>query len=100
MFPGGSGCPVGHDRHPDRMLTFHLEGVLREDPWSIEKFDGSVVPIPFRGMPGHYGRLAAATIPDLERMKEALSKFGPQTFKGVQGPEVEAKLDRLRKGAS
>jgi len=100
LHPEGVGCPVSHDQYPDRMLTFHLDGVLREDPWSIERFDGSVIPIPFRGLPGHYGRVAAATILDMERMREALSRFSPQALKGLQGSEVEDLLERLRKGAS
>ncbi len=98
-FPGGRGCPVGHDRYPDRLLAFHLDGVLRRGPWRIEKFDGSVVAVPFLGMDGHYGRVAGATIVDVEAMREAMAGLDPAAFtsSGLGSADLEQILTRLRR---
>jgi hypothetical protein len=98
-FPGGQGCPVRHDKYPDRLLTYHLDGVLRADPWRQEKFDGTVVPIPFQGMVGHYGRLAVATVIDVEKMRDALGGLNPAAFTtaGLRSQDLEEILARLRK---
>jgi hypothetical protein len=100
-YPGGVGCPVGHDRHPNRLLSFHTDGVLRKDPWRVVKFDGSVMPLPLMGMVGHFGRVGVATVVDLEKMREQLSKLDPEKMAevvaaaGVDASELEAMLDRL-----
>lgn len=94
-FPEGRGCPVRHDQHPDRLLAFHLDGVLKKDPWRLEKFDGTEVVIPFGGMPGHYGRVAAATVLDVEAMRDALMK-DPSAAAGLKVRDLEAVLARLR----
>lgn len=103
-FPGGKGCPVGHDVHPDRLLGFHLDGVLQNNPsWGLTKFDGTVAPIPFAGMDGHYGRVAAATIVDVEAMRESLLKaaVSPSSdSSGLNVQDLEALLTRLRRGMS
>lgn len=95
-FPGGVGCPVGHDRHPDRMLTFHLEGVLQADPWRLLKFDGSVVAVPIQGMPGHYGRVAGATIMDVDAMRDAVAQGGLAALSGLGSADLEQLLAQLR----
>lgn len=98
-FPGGHGCPARHDQYPDRLLAFHMDGVLRADPWRVEKFDGTVAAIPFRGMEGHYGRLAAATMVDVEKMRDALGQLDPAAFTsaGLRSQDLEEILARLRK---
>ena len=98
-FPAGVGCPVQHDKYPDRLLSFHLDGVLRADPLRIEKFDGSVVPVPLGGMVGHFGRVAAATIVDVEAMRESLAGLNPSAFTsaGLGSQDLEEILSRLRK---
>jgi hypothetical protein len=103
-FAGGVGCPVRHDIHPDRLLSFHTDGVLQKDPWRVEKFDGSVLPLPLKGMPGHFGRVGAATIMDVEKMREKLAQMSPEAMlealssSGVGADELAAMLERLRKG--
>lgn len=100
-FPQGRGCPVRHDQFPDRLLAMHLDGVLRADPWRLEKFDGSVITIPFGGMVGHFGRLAVATILDVEAMRESLAHLDPTALasSGLGVADLERLLDRLRKSA-
>lgn len=101
-FPGGTGCPVRHDQHPTRMLSFVGEGVLHQDPWRVVKFDGTVTGLPLAGMVGHYGRLGATMVADLERMREAVAKMDPTVLstllgaRGVDAGELEATLARLR----
>ena len=99
-FPEGKGCPVRHDEFPDRLLGFHLDGVLQGAPsWGMQKFDGTVVPIPFSGMVGHFGRVAAATILDVEAMRDSLLKAVTSPgSSGVNVQDLEALLGRLRKG--
>ncbi len=98
-FPGGVGCPAKHERYPDRLLSFHMEGVLRKGPWRLEKFDGSVVPLPLAGMPGHYGRVGGATIVDIEKMREKLAGLSPEALAaaGVDAKDLGAMLERLRR---
>lgn len=99
-FPQGVGCPVQHDKRPDHLLSFHLDGVLRNTPtWGVEKFDGKVVSIPFVGMVGHFGRVAAATILDVEAMRDSLLKTATSMgSSGLNAKDIETLLDRLRKG--
>ncbi len=99
-FPEGKGCPVRHDEFPDRLLGFHLDGVLQGAPiWGMQKFDGTVVSIPFGGMVGHFGRVAAATILDVEAMRDSLLKAVTSPgSSGVDVQDLEALLGRLRKG--
>lgn len=101
-FPGGVGCPVRHDRHPDRLLSFVMDGVLWSSPWRLKKFDGSATALPLKGMPGHYGRVGVATMLDVSKMREALSKMSPGDMvkafsaSGINVEELEATLARLR----
>ena len=103
-FPGGVGCPVRHDLHPDRLLSFVMDGVLWSSPWRLKKFDGSVTVLPLRGMPGHYGRVGAATMLDVSKMREALSKMSQEDMveafsaSGINAEDLEATLARLRGG--
>ena len=98
-YPGGVGCPVEHDKHPTRLLSFHLEGVLRSEPWRLEMFDGSSKTIPFGGMVGHFGRVAAATIIDVEAMRESLAGLDPEALAaaGVGASDLAAMLEKLQK---
>lgn len=98
-FPGGKGCPVGHDIHPDRLLSFHMDGVLRQNPWALQRFDGSVFVIPWQGMVGHFGRLAVATIVDIEKMRDSLAGMDPASFTsaGLGSQDLEKILGKLRK---
>jgi len=98
-YPGGVGCPVEHDQFPTRLLSFHKEGVLRSDPWRIDQFDGSSSRIPFRGMPGHFGRLASATIVDVEAMREKLSgmDLAAMAAQGINAEGLQAMLDKLKR---
>jgi len=102
-YPAGVGCPVGHDLYPDRLLSFSKEGVLRNDPWRIELFDTTWVLIPLGGMIGHFGRVGAATVFDVEKMRASLASMNPEAMmaalasSGVSAEELEVMLGRLRK---
>jgi len=76
-----------------------MEGVLKQDPWRVEKFDGSVVPVPFAAMPGHYGRLGAATVVDVSKMRDALAGLDVETAlaSGMGAQDLEKVLERLKK---
>ena len=96
QYPGGKGCPLGHDVRPNRLLSFHLEGVLKADPWRLEKFDGTESFIPFSGLDGHYGRVACATLLDVEAIRDLVSQA--PSVQGLGAQDIEAALARLKKG--
>ena len=97
QFPGGAGCPV-HDQHPDRMLACHLEGVLLADPWRMVLFDGTSRAIPLQGMPRHYGRVAAASLVDVEAMRDALNQRGRGALPvGLDAAGLSEILGQLRR---
>lgn len=103
-FPGGKGCPVQHDQNPDRLLSFCKEGVLRRGPWRLEQSDGSVSVLPLAGMPGHYGRVGAATVVDLAEMREQMVQPDLEKMadtiaaSGVSAEGLAAILAKLRGG--
>lgn len=111
-WPDGVGCPVRHDLSPDRLLSFHMEGVLTEGHklvsgadgpnWTMMGFDGIRKEVPLRGMPGHYGRVGAASLMDVEKMREALMGVSSEALaaSGVNVTDLEAMLDRLRKAGT
>lgn len=71
-------CPAGHHQDPYFLLNFAFEGVLSKtgDTFHITVFDGSVKTLPLPQMEGHYGRLAVATLLDVEKMRDALHAKG------------------------
>lgn len=89
-------CPAGHWKYPSRLLAFHLEGVLREDPWRIEGGDGKVTLIPFKGMPGHHGRMALVTVLDIQWMAGQMKGMSPEDLAKVDLAKLKTMLDRLR----
>jgi hypothetical protein len=98
-----SPCPAGHHERPDYLFNLSAEGVLwdreKYDGWCIERLDGTILDLPFRKMAGHHGRLAAATLIDVEKMRDALT---PEALAGVEGLSVQADalremLERMRR---
>ena len=98
LYLKGQRCPI-HELHPDRLLSFHSEGTLHSDPWRLIRFDGTMLPIPVQGMPGHYGRVGAASLVDVEKMRDQLAQLSPEALAsvGVTATDMEAILGRLRK---
>lgn len=98
QYPAGKGCPVFHDRYPDRLLSFHHEGVLTEGPWRVRTFDGVSVTLPLAGMVGHFGRLGVATVIDVEKLRDALGFISPEGLaaSGIDSKNLEDLLNRLR----
>ena len=76
-------CPVGHHQNPAWLLNVSGEGILQRehklDPqgnergaWYLAQFDGSKMDLPLEGLIGHDSRIAAASVMDVEKMREAL----------------------------
>jgi hypothetical protein len=99
-------CPAGHHLDPKQLFNASAQGLLQEDPWRLHQFDGSTLTLDFSVMPGHYGRLAAAMIPDVEKMREELEKLsGLSSLPEVsslagQVGDLKLVLERLRARAS
>lgn len=95
-------CPAGHHQHPDRILNIALRGVLGHDTgyrWFMDTFDGKQVDLPFALLDGHYGRVAAATVFDVQAMQEALAeKITPESLEalGVRANNLRDLMERLR----
>lgn len=95
-------CPAGHHEHPDRILNIALRGVLGYDVgyrWFMDTFDGQQIDIPFALLDGHQGRVAAATVFDIQAMEESLAaKVTPESLEalGVRANNLRDLMDRLR----
>lgn len=95
-------CPAGHDQDPYRILNVHGQGVFRCDPtssrcpWWLEKFDGTRQDFPLYLLIGHHARLVAATVFDVERMRDSI---GPDAAEKVEnmGVRVENLKDILER---
>ena len=70
-------CPAGHHDQPGMLLNVVGEGVLQleEGLYSVKGFDGTVKDLPFHNLIGHEGRVAAATMMDIAKMRESLDKM-------------------------
>lgn len=95
--PDGKGCPAKHATHPHRLLSFHLDGTLKSNPLRVVKLDGIEVPVPLAGMYGHYGRLAAATILDIDQMRDSLKDLDLESMapNGVPAEDLKKLLGQL-----
>ena len=71
-------CPCGHDDGYFNLYNIVANGTLRADPWRIEQFDGTTVDLRLDLMVGHDGRLACASITELEKMREAAATLAVQ----------------------
>ncbi len=82
-------CPAGHHEDPYRILNVHGQGVLRRDSegWWLEKFDGGRQDFPVELLAGHHARLAAATMFDVGKMRDALK---PEDLAKVEDLGVRA----------
>lgn len=98
-------CPAGHREHPDRILNIALRGVLgrKDGRWFMDTFEGKQVEIPFTLLDGHHGRVAAATVFDVQAMQEALAeKITPESLEtlGVRANNLRDLMERLREHVS
>lgn len=98
-----AACPAGHHEHPDRILNVSVRGVLGYDPtinrWWVDTFEGNQVTLPFALLDGHHGRVAAATVFDVQAMQEALAeKITPESLEalGVRANNLRDLMERLR----
>lgn len=82
---GTTFCPFGHHREPTKLLNVTAQGLLTlkvgfydsDTTFVVQQFDGTEVELPFQHyLAGHMGRIAAATIIDIEKMKDVLMKSG------------------------
>lgn len=77
---GAGPCPAGHATRPSWLYNVSVEGVLEPTDdldWRVVGFDGTVTNLELRRMmPGHVGRILAATVLSVEQMRDALSASG------------------------
>lgn len=71
-------CPVGHDDGNFDLYNVVGNGVLHQNPWRIEAFDGSVTEIDMNSMVGHTGRIACASLTELEKLRETAAQLTAQ----------------------
>lgn len=71
-------CPLGHDEGNFDLYNVTANGVLHSEPWRIEAFDGSVQPIDLNRMVDHMGRIACASITELEKLRESAAQLTAQ----------------------
>lgn len=97
-----SPCPAGHHVRPGYLLNVTGEGVLRHEDgvWFLDQLDGSEFPLPFDQMVGHYGRIAAATLLDVDKLRDSLSLDDLAAVEGLSDKieSVKDLLARLGRG--
>jgi len=95
-------CPAKHHLDPLYFFNMSESGVLEEvdGVWQLRTFMGKVEEIPFEVMIGHFGRIAAATVIDTEKMKEELMTCSPETLAamGLSAAEAREMLEKMSKG--
>jgi len=100
-------CPAGHHENPDRLLNVTARGWLgqTDGQWWVEQLDGKRVMIPFNLLDGHQARVAAASVFDVEAMRDSLGSITPDQVEtlGAQARDLRDLLanlqDHLKKGA-
>jgi hypothetical protein len=99
-------CPFGHHHEPTKLFNLVAQGILHykgefypsEDRVVIHQFDGTEVDFKtaFQSyLPGHRGRIAAATVVDIEKMREALLKSGGLGMVEGMGERINDLKDML-----
>lgn len=101
-------CPFGHRRNPTSLYNVADSGVLVYDldhssasgGWWLETFDGNRIMLPLAHvLPGHYGRVAAATLDAVDEMRDALAELGQLgSVEEIvsKATDLQGVLDRLR----
>ena len=96
-------CPAGHHKRPGYLLNVSAEGTLQEDggTWRLDRSEDPPLELPFPLMVGHYGRLAAATLVDMDKMRESTSAgdLGQIEALGSQLSSIKELLERMRQGS-
>ena len=94
-------CPAGHHERPGYLLNVTGDGVLRYDDkgsWHLDMLDGSKLRLPFDQMVGHFGRLAAATLLDVDKLRDTLSPddLDQVTAMSSKLGSIKEMLERMR----
>lgn len=84
-------CPYGHNSGNLGIYAVTANGVLHESPWRIEGFDGTVTEIRFEWMPGHAGRIACASLSELEKLRDSVANLKAQISGFSIGTAAEGK---------
>lgn len=71
-------CHFGHDEGNTDLYQMTANGVLHQDPWRIEAFDGTVQTFDPSVLVGHMGRVACASVTELEKLRESAAKLTAQ----------------------
>lgn len=92
-------CLYGHHVDPTRMFSYVGDGVLGRDRewWTVTRFDGGVDRPDLSVLAGHQGRVAIATVFDVEAMRDAVSSTFDGVDLGVRAEELRSVLERLRR---
>lgn len=95
-----SPCPAGHHLDSTRLLNVAVRGTLerRGSQWLIHQLDGKTIEVPFHLLPGHHGRVAAASVFDVQGMRDSLQGLDPDQIEsiGVQAADLRDMLARLK----
>lgn len=93
-------CPAGHHERPGFLLNVTGDGVLRHEggKWHLDRLDGTRLDLPFHLMAGHWGRLAAAPILEVDKMRDTLSIEDLEQVEalGSKLSSMKELLDRLK----
>lgn len=95
-------CPANHHVRPGYLLNVTGDGVLRYDDqtseWWLDQLNGTRLDLPLPQMEGHFGRIAAATLFDVEKIRDSLSleDLGQIEELGSRLTSVRELLDRMR----
>jgi len=103
---GTTFCPFGHHKEPTKLLNVVAQGFLdlrvgfyeSETTFAVQRFDGTEVVLPFEyHLAGHRARIAAATVMDIEKMRDVLLKAGGLEQVEGLGDQVTDLRDILRR---
>lgn len=95
-------CPAGHHTAPMSLHNFSEEGVLRQEGavWSLLDFRGHEHALDMvRWLNGHHARIAAATLLDVEQMRESLDSLSVDSLDtlGVKASDLLSLIEQMQR---
>lgn len=97
----GGICPAGHAWRPTWLYNVSVEGVLEQTDdldWRVVGFDGTTTDLELHTMmDGHFGRVLAASVVSVEKMRDALA--ASRMTEGVDPiTSLQDVIDRVSRG--